>query len=66
MTTDQLRLFLTRLFEDQALEDALNQPNADPVAIAASEGFVIDHAEYLQSTGCWEQWRLSGVHDDEY
>jgi len=66
MTTDQLRLFLTRVFEDQALEDALNQPNADPVAIAASEGFIIDHSEYLQSTGSWEQWRLSGVHDDEY
>jgi len=66
MTSSQLRLFLARVFEDQALEDALDLPNADPVAIAASEGFTIDLSEYLQSSGSWEQWRLSGVHDDDY
>lgn len=66
MTSPSLRLFLAQVFQDQALENALSQPDADPVAVAASVGFLIDEAEYRMSLGSWEQWRLSGVHDEEY
>jgi predicted ribosomally synthesized peptide with nif11-like leader len=48
MTTDQVQAFLNAVKSDPTLQAALQKPDADPVAVAASAGYTFS-AEQLQS-----------------
>jgi len=51
--------------DDPELEARLKAPGADPVAVASAAGFTITAEEFQNAQQAWENWRISGIHDEE-
>ena len=65
MPATGLQGLLKAAFNDPALEAQLKAPGADAVAIAAAAGFSITADEFNNALQAWEDWRISGIHDEE-
>ena len=65
MSANDLQALLAQAFEEPDLEARLQDDKADPVAVAAREGFTITAEEFRNARQSWENWRISSVHDEE-
>ncbi|MDI9407131.1 MAG: Nif11 family protein [Chitinophagaceae bacterium] len=65
MAASGLQGLMAATVDDPELEARLKAPGADPVAVASAAGFTITAEEFQNAQQAWENWRISGIHDEE-